>query len=135
METLGLMCGLGSILIAVGAQHDHSSDQTEAAAPAGSTTGRHAAAQPKPTGVPGQHGDGTYAVGREIAAGQYTTDAGRAAGGGAGCYWARLKEDTGALGGVIANGIVPAGGHGRVRVAQGDKFIDFPGGCTWKLGS
>jgi hypothetical protein len=59
-------------------------------------------------------GDGTHRVGRDIPAGTY-----RAPKANDGCYWARLRNFTGSLGGIIANG--NTSGPEIVRIRRTDR--------------
>ena len=60
------------------------------------TVEQEAAAEPEAPA--GSFGAGTYLVGEDIKAGTYK------ARGGGGCYWARLKNLSGEVGSIIANG-------------------------------
>lgn len=82
-------------------------------------------AESKPAGV----GDGQHAVGVDIKPGTYVTTV---PAGGLGCYWARVKDFSGELNSIIANGNIPVDGRGRVDVKASDKGVEFMGGCTWK---
>ncbi|MGD7705028.1 hypothetical protein [Microlunatus sp. Y2014] len=46
-------------------------------------------------------------------------------------YWARLKNDSGEFGAIIANDNLVAGAKGSLTIAATDKFVEFNGGCTW----
>jgi len=65
---------------------------------------------------------GLYKVGDVIPAGQYKTT------GADSCYWARLKNDSGDLGAIIANNNLT--GPGSVTVKPGEYF-EISGTCTW----
>ncbi|MFC0109490.1 hypothetical protein [Kibdelosporangium aridum] len=73
---------------------------------------------PKPTGI----GEGIYAVGSDIEPGRYKTE------GGGRCYFARLKDDSGSFGAIIANNNLD--GPGSVTVKKGE-FFEVKGSCTW----
>lgn len=64
-------------------------------------------------------GRGSYLVGEDIAAGTYRTG-GPAASGIPLCYWARAKDSSGGMGGIIANGTPQ--GPARVTIAKGETF-------------
>lgn len=68
-------------------------------------------------------GDGTYRVGRDIAAGTYRSM------GGSGCYWQRLKNFSGNLNGIIAND--DAQGPAVVTIYRGDKGFETNNCGTW----
>ena len=60
----------------------------------------------KPAGV----GDGQHAVGVDIKPGEYVTTVPAS---GLGCYWARVKDFSGELNSIIANGNLEVGARGR----------------------
>ncbi|MFD5733363.1 hypothetical protein ACFWIY_11075 [Streptomyces sioyaensis] len=64
-------------------------------------------------------GQGSYLVGEDIAAGTYRTG-GPAASDIPLCYWARAKDSSGEMGGIIANGT--SRGPARVTVTEGETF-------------
>jgi hypothetical protein len=84
-----------------------------------------AEAPPTQAGPATTMGDGTYQVGVDVQPGQYKT---------AGperdlpCYWARLKDDSGAFESIIANG--NPNGPSSVTINQGE-FIELNGDCSW----
>ena len=80
-------------------------------------------APPAPTGPLTEFGEGTYKVGEDIAAGTYKSA------GGDYCYWARLKNDSGDFGAIIANHI--GSGPARVTVKKGE-FLEVSGTCVYK---
>lgn len=69
-------------------------------------------------------GAGMYKVGEDIAPGSYKT-----AGAEGGCYWERLKDDSGSFDAIIANDNID--GPGRLKIATTDKFVKFSGDCQW----
>jgi hypothetical protein len=83
-----------------------------------------------PLEVGDEVGPGTWAVGDEIQAGTYTTDA---AEGDVfdSCYWARLSGFSGDLDDLIANDIIEAGSRGRVELSASDAGVHFTGDCRW----
>jgi hypothetical protein len=72
------------------------------------------------TGVPGRYADGVYLVGKEIPPGTYdgvvTGEIG---------YWARLKNTTGFIDGIIANGI--PGGPFVLTIYPTDMAVELRG--------
>jgi len=68
-------------------------------------------------------GDGTHAVGRDVAPGTYRTS------GRNGCYWARLRSFNGSLSAIIAND--NAVGPAVVTIARKDKGFETRGCGTW----
>jgi hypothetical protein len=69
-------------------------------------------------------GDGTHRVGRDIPPGTY-----RAAKANDGCYWARLRNFSGELSGIIANG--NAAGPALVRIRRTDRGFESARCGTW----
>lgn len=86
-----------------------------AAEKAGRTTGPTTQAAAPATTV----SQGSYLVGKDIAAGTYRTG-GPAASDAPLCYWARAKDAGGAMAGVLANGTPK--GPARVTVSTGETF-------------
>ncbi|MFF8787709.1 hypothetical protein [Streptomyces sp. NPDC015125] len=74
---------------------------------------------PAPAGPDTTVGQGSYLVGEDIAAGTYKTG-GPAASDVPLCYWARAKDSSGELDGIIANGTPQ--GPARVTVNKGETF-------------
>lgn len=75
---------------------------------------------------------GTYKVGTEIPPGSYkTTGAGVKGDALGGCYWARLKDASGEVSSIIANGNLESGASGKLQVKATDTFIEFTGDCAW----
>jgi hypothetical protein len=72
-------------------------------------------------------GNGTWAVGTEIAPGTYSTQ------GGTGCYWARLSGFTGNATSIIAN--TNATGPTTVTIDPSDVGFDTHSCGTWTLQS
>ncbi|GAA4018609.1 hypothetical protein GCM10022247_47780 [Allokutzneria multivorans] len=78
-----------------------------------------------PTEAPVQQqtwGAGTYKVGDDIDAGSYVSD-----GGSTMCYWARMRNDSGELGSIIANNI--SQGKSRFTAKKGE-YVKISG-CTF----
>lgn len=69
-------------------------------------------------------GAGTYKVGVDIQAGSYKTT-----GSSNGCYWQRMRDESGELDAIIANDMIT--GPGRMMVKSTDKFVKFTGDCQW----
>lgn len=89
-------------------------------APASATVAAPATQQPAtqpaaPAEPKTEFGDGTYLVGTDIAVGSYKSTGPRPGGVGQ-CYWARLKDDSGAN--IIANNL--GAGATRVTVKKGE---------------
>lgn len=78
----------------------------------------------------GSVGDGTYLVGSDIKAGQYKTDGPDKNAVIPNCYWARMKDNSGAITSIIANN--NSAGPDRVTVSSGE-YLQLSGGCTWNL--
>lgn len=78
---------------------------------------------PKASSFPGE---GMYMVGVDIAPGTY-----RATSDGSG-YWARLKNASGELGGIIANDNVLSSTSTIVEISPGDAFFETNGFGQWK---
>lgn len=95
----------------------------ESAAPPATTT---TAAPAATSGAPKVKawGAGVYKVGEDIPVGSYKT-----AGAEGGCYWERLKDDSGSFNSIIANDNID--GPGRLKIAASDKFVKFSGDCQW----
>lgn len=85
-------------------------------------------ATPHPAGPATRFGDGTWQVGKDIAAGTYSTTV---PGDTFACYWARQKSATGDLSDIIANDNVPAGAHATFTVKRSDVFVTSTGCGTW----
>jgi hypothetical protein len=87
--------------------------------------------RPKPSARPGPKrvfGDGVWLVGRDIAAGTYTTSTAH------GCYWERDRDLTGGLNSILANDL-PSGSHTVVTILPSDKAFDSERCGTWhKIG-
>jgi hypothetical protein len=65
--------------------------------------------------------DGTFIVGVDVAPGTWRADAAE------GCYWARLRGFSGAMGDLIAND----NGNGVVRIAASDRGFNSHNCGTW----
>lgn len=69
--------------------------------------------------------DGTHHVGEDMKAGRWKTTGPT---NGIGCYWARLKNDSGDFQAIITNGAVS--GPTSLTVKAGE-FVELSGGCVW----
>jgi hypothetical protein len=79
-------------------------------------------ARPAPNGIPG----GVWLVGSQVPPGTYGVNASR------GCYWARLRDFTGNLSGIIDNEFVSGGGPQLVTITASDVGFENDGDCgTW----
>lgn len=116
------------------------SNDPKPAAPAGDTTPTLAAtpvvpaetktepATPPPPPAPQGIGQGVHRVPEDVAPGVYKTD-GPAESTTPICYWARLKDTTGSLGAVSANGLPQ--GPATVTILAGDKAFETSGCGPW----
>lgn len=86
-----------------------------------------AEAPAEPAGPATTMSSGTYQVGVDVQAGQYKT-AGPEASDSLGCYWARLRDDSGNLDSIITNQNLT--GPGSVTINDGE-FVELSGDCTW----
>jgi len=89
------------------------------------------APSPKKTTEPGPERtmeEGTYEIGVDAKPGRYKT---RVPEDSSGCYWEKLKDDSGGLNSVIANGEVNAGGRVSITLKHGQFFMSEDCG-TWK---
>jgi hypothetical protein len=80
-----------------------------------------------PTVVVPMYGDGTYEVGTgegQIAPGKYHTN-----GDSSSAYWARLRDTSGDMGTIIANGIER--GPATITIKKTDNAVRFSGGAQW----
>lgn len=102
--------------------------QQSAPAPAASSAPAVPAAPAVPSGPATEVEDGTYQVGTDMVAGRYKTVGPPAGSVMDMCYSARLKDDSGDMGSIIANDIVK--GQSSITVKAGE-FVKFSGGCTW----
>lgn len=84
------------------------------------------AAPAAPAGPKTEFGDGTYLVGTDIAVGSYKSNGPRE-GSIPNCYWARMKDDSGALGSILANN--SSQGATRLTVKKGEYLQII--GCDW----
>ncbi|MBP2474531.1 hypothetical protein JOF53_003403 [Crossiella equi] len=80
---------------------------------------------PPPPGPASEFGNGVHHVGEDIKPGRYKT-----AGSSGGCYWARLRNDSGESSAIIANNNID--GPGSVTVKK-NEFFEASGGCLWAL--
>ena len=71
--------------------------------------------------------EGTYEIGVDAKPGRYKT---RVPEDSAGCYWEKLKDDSGGLNSVIANGEVNAGGRVSITLKRSEFFLSEDCG-TW----
>ena len=81
-----------------------------------------------PAGPATSFGDGTHVVGQDIEPGTYRT-AGPATGSFGTCYWSRLRNTSGELDGIIANGLPT--GPATVTIRSGDAAFETTGCQTW----
>ena len=79
----------------------------------------------KPAGPARTMESGVYQVGVDVQAGQYKTTGSE---NGIGCYWARLKNDSGEFDAIISNGNLE--GPGSFTINDGE-FVELNGDCTW----
>ncbi|MGB3437264.1 MAG: hypothetical protein WBA97_00820 [Actinophytocola sp.] len=86
------------------------------------------ASPPAPAGPAATMSSGIYQVGVDVQAGQYKTAGPEDNEYGLGCYWARLKNDTGEFDAIISNGNLD--GPGSFTVNAGE-FVELSGDCTW----
>ena len=130
----GAVCVLGLLITAVGAVTAPSSQPpgnisvaTTAPQQRAPTTAIAAAPTP-PGGAATSIKDGTYEVGKDIAAGRYKTPGPPTNATIKDCYWQRTKDDSGELQSIISSG--DAQGPGSVTVKAGE-FFQTSGGCNW----
>jgi hypothetical protein len=133
-------CGLCTVTFVVSASKKPAASGTQ---PAGArTTGggappAAAATTPAPPAPPAGpkntiDGDGTYLVGSDVMPGQYKT---KVPAGSFGCYWARRKDTSGDVNGVITSGLEKAGNQVIVTVVASDKAFATKRCGTWtKIG-
>jgi hypothetical protein len=72
--------------------------------------------------------EGTYEIGVDAKQGRYKT---RVPEDSSGCYWEKVKDDSGTLSSVIANGEVNAGGRVSITLKRGQFFLSEDCG-TWR---
>jgi hypothetical protein len=97
----------------------------------GTSSTSTAAAKPKPPAKPKPatiEGDGTRTVPADVKPGTYIT---RVPTDSFGCYWARLRNTSGDMNAIIANGNVTAGGVVTVTIARSDRGFETQGCGTW----
>jgi hypothetical protein len=130
---LALTAAAGLALTACSLPPDSSdtSSTSTAAAPHSSAAHSSAAAKPKPPAKPKPatiEGDGTRTVPADVKPGTYIT---RVPTDSFGCYWARLRNTSGDMNAIIANGNVTAGGVVTVTIARSDRGFETQGCGTW----
>lgn len=119
--------------LAIGSVGSSSGGATTASSGVPATTATTATATPqtaKAPAAPAQKkdtipGDGTYLVGTDVTPGVYKS--GKPASGN--CYWARLKDDTGSIGDIIANN--NSAGSSVVTIRKTDRMFQTSGCETW----
>lgn len=122
---LTMLCGIG--FIAASTQAESVKAPTIPTAQAG------AKASPVPTSEvdPGWTA-GVYRVVTDIPVGSYKTKGAGVKGDVlGGCYWGRLKDESGEFGSIIANGTLDSASPGKMVVRATDKFVEFKGDCAW----
>ena len=92
------------------------------------TTTAAAPAAAAPVGAATSVRDGTYEVGKDIAAGRYKTAGPPTNATIKDCYWQSAKDDSGELRSIISSGDTQ--GPGSVTVKAGE-FFQTSGGCAW----
>jgi len=92
------------------------------------TTTAAAPASAPPVGAATSVRDGTYEVGKDIAAGRYKTAGPPTNATIRNCRWQSAKDDSGELRSIISSGDTQ--GPGSVTVKAGE-FFQTSGGCTW----
>jgi hypothetical protein len=98
---------------------------TAPAPPAKTVTAKPAAPAPPPAAPAAITEDGTFFVGTDIKPGTY-----RSEGGDDTCYWARLKNTSGDIDSIIANGGFTA--REVITIKKTDKAFETRGCGTWK---
>jgi hypothetical protein len=73
--------------------------------------------------------EGTYEIGVDAKPGRYKTQVSESS---PGCYWARMKDDSGGLNSIIANDNVNPGARVSITVKQGE-FFKSDGCGTWTM--
>ena len=73
--------------------------------------------------------EGTYEIGVDAKPGRYKTQVPESS---PGCYWARMKDDSGGLSSIIANDNVSPGALVSITVKQGE-FFKSDGCGTWTM--
>lgn len=101
---------------------------TRSTAPAAASATTSRPATPAPTGPRTTFGNGTWEVGRDIAAGTYVTDVPADS---VGCYWETDRDNAGTLDSIIANDNVSPSGRGSLATGKA-KWVKVTGGCTWR---
>jgi uncharacterized iron-regulated membrane protein len=143
------VCLLGLVITAVGAATTPAATTPAATTPAATTpisqppgnvsvpttapqqratTTAAAPASAPPVGAATSVRDGTYEVGKDIAAGRYKTAGPPTNATIRNCRWQSAKDDSGELRSIISSGDTQ--GPGSVTVKAGE-FFQTSGGCTW----
>ncbi|WP_154814591.1 hypothetical protein [Actinophytocola xinjiangensis] len=125
--------GLGVIvlLIIVVAVSQPSEDAgTTEQSPAGQSASAPANESAAPAGPATTITSGMYEVGVDVQAGQYKTPGPPEDDIIGACYWARHKDDSGAMESILANGNLE--GPGSVTINAGE-FFEATGECTWTM--
>jgi hypothetical protein len=130
------VCLLGLVITAVGAATAPSSQpprniSVPVTAPQQRAPTTAVAPAPTPTppgGAATSIRDGTYEVGKDIAAGRYKTAGPPTNATIRNCRWQSAKDDSGELRSIISSGDTQ--GPGSVTVKAGE-FFQTSGGCTW----
>ena len=143
------VCLLGLVITAVGAASAPAATTPAATTPAATTpssqppgnvsvpttapqqratTTAAAPASALPVGAATSVRDGTYEVGKDIAAGRYKTAGPPTNATIRNCRWQSAKDDSGELRSIISSGDTQ--GPGSVTVKAGE-FFQTSGGCTW----
>jgi hypothetical protein len=143
------VCLLGLVITAVGAASAPAATTPAATTPAATTpssqppgnvsvpttapqqratTTAAAPASAPPVGAATSVRDGTYEVGKDIAAGRYKTAGPPTNATIRNCRWQSAKDDSGELRSIISSGDTQ--GPGSVTVKAGE-FFQTSGGCTW----
>jgi hypothetical protein len=138
------VCLLGLVITAVGAATTPAATTPAATTPSSqppgnvyvpttapqqrATTTAAAPASALPVGAATSVRDGTYEVGKDIAAGRYKTAGPPTNATIRNCRWQSAKDDSGELRSIISSGDTQ--GPGSVTVKAGE-FFQTSGGCTW----
>ena len=138
------VCLLGLVITAVGAASAPAATTPAATTPSSqppgnvyvpttapqqrATTTAAAPASALPVGAATSVRDGTYEVGKDIAAGRYKTAGPPTNATIRNCRWQSAKDDSGELRSIISSGDTQ--GPGSVTVKAGE-FFQTSGGCTW----
>lgn len=85
-------------------------------------------AAPAPTGPRTAFGDGTWEIGRDIAAGTYVADVPADS---LNCYWQTSRDNSGSIDAIIANDNVSPGGRASLATGKA-KWVTVTGCGTWR---